>query len=304
MPAPRIALAPDQAPAWVADAVRAGGGELVEPGAAEAIVWFGGYEPGGLDQVLAAAPDAGWVQLPWAGVELYVGLLDPARTWTCGKGVYGEPVAEHALALALAGLRQLPDRIAADRWGEQGGRTLVGGRVTVLGGGGITEALLALLAPFRCQVTVLRRHPAPMEGATTVVGPDALHDVLPGADVVVVALALTPETTGIIGAPELALMEPHAWLVNVGRGPHVVTDDLVDALATGAIGGAALDVTDPEPLPDGHPLWAQPRCIVTPHTANTIEMARPRLTARISDNVRRFGAGEPLIGLVDVDLGY
>ena len=218
--------------------------------------------------------------------------------------MYAEPVAEHALALALAGLRGLPERSAATAWGSPGGRTLFEARVTILGGGGITEALLALLAPFRCDVTVLRRHPAPLPGARRVVGPDQLEQVLPGADLVVVALALTPETTGIIDARALSHLEDHAWLVNVGRGGHVVTDDLVAALAAGAIGGAALDVTDPEPLPEGHPLWSEPRCLITPHTANTQEMARPHLVARITENVERFAAGEPLVGLVDVDLGY
>ena len=304
MAAPRIAVAPERAPSWVADAVTAGGGELVSPGDAEGVVWVGGPDATAFEPVLAAAPGARWVQLPWAGVEPYVGLLDPARTWTCGKGVYAEPVAEHVLALALAGLRGLPERAAATTWGRAGGRSLFDARVTVLGGGGITEALLDLLAPFRCDVTVVRRHPEPLAGAQRVVPAGALHEALPGADVVVVALALTPETTGIVDAAALALMEEHAWLVNVGRGAHVVTDDLVDALASGAIGGAALDVSDPEPLPDGHPLWAEPRCLITPHTANTPAMARPHLSARITENVRRFGAGEPLVGLVDVDLGY
>ena len=87
---------------------------------------------------------------------------------------------------------------------------------------------------------------------------------MPGADLVVVALALTPDTEGIISASEFELMEPHAWLVNVARGRHVVTDDLVAALREGVIGGAGLDVTDPEPLPDGHPLWSLPNCIITP----------------------------------------
>jgi phosphoglycerate dehydrogenase-like enzyme len=301
---PRIALAPDGAPSWVADAITAGGGELVAPGDADGLVWFGGPSSSRFAPFLEAAPQARWVQLPWAGIEPYAHLLDPARTWTCGKGVYAEPVAEHALALGLAGLRQLPARKVATSWGAHGGRTLFGGKVTVLGGGGITEALVALLAPFRCEITVLRRHPAEMAGVARVVGPDALHEVLPGADLVVIALALTPATTGLIGAAELALLEPHAWLVNVGRGAHVVTDDLVAALAAGTFGGAALDVTEPEPLPDGHPLWDEPRCLITPHTANTLEMARPHLVARITENVRRFGAGEPLIGLVDVDLGY
>ena len=124
------------------------------------------------------------------------------------------------------------------------------------------------------------------------------------ADLVVLALALTPETTGFFGRPQLEAMASHAWLVNVARGRHVVTADLVDALAAGSIGGAALDVTEPEPLPEGHPLWALPNCLITPHTANTYEMAIPLLSARIADNVRRFRAGEPLLGPVSPDLGY
>nr|MBA2624118.1 hydroxyacid dehydrogenase [Acidimicrobiia bacterium] len=138
----------------------------------------------------------------------------------------------------------------------------------------------------------------------TVVGPDGLLDAVAGADVVVVALALTPATRGIVDAAVLGRMEGHAWLVNVGRGEHVVTADLVEALRSGSIGGAGLDVTDPEPLPDGHSLWSLPNCIITPHTANTLAMARPAVTERIRENVRRFGAGEELIGLVDPALGY
>jgi phosphoglycerate dehydrogenase-like enzyme len=108
----------------------------------------------------------------------------------------------------------------------------------------------------------------------------------------------------MFSASEFGLMEDHAWIVNVARGRHIVTDDLVDALRAGTIGGAGLDVTDPEPLPDGHPLWSLPNCIITPHVGNTPEMARPLLAARVADNVRRFARGEELIGLVDVDAGY
>ena len=294
-------------------AVEAGGGVLVEPVEAEAVVW-GGHpnDVDGLKALVASAPQARWVQLPWAGVEFYVGagVFDHDHVWTCGKGVYAEPVAEHALALALAGLRDLPDRIRATSWGRQSGTSLYDGRVTILGGGGITESLLTLLAPMRVHVTVVRRSDRPMAGAARTValggagGPERLHEALGGADVVFLALALTPETTGIIDAAALRAMEPHAWLVNVARGAHVVTDDLVAALRDGVIGGAGLDVTDPEPLPDGHPLWDLPNCIITPHTANTMEMARPMLSARITDNVRRFAASQPLIGPVDPTLGY
>jgi phosphoglycerate dehydrogenase-like enzyme len=137
-----------------------------------------------------------------------------------------------------------------------------------------------------------------------VIGDDALHEALDGAVGVVLALALTPDTEGIIGRAELARMSERGWLVNVARGKHIVTDELVEALRGGVIGGAGLDVTDPEPLPDDHPLWSVPNCIITPHVANTPEMALPLLAARITENVRRWASGEPLIGLVDPSLGY
>jgi phosphoglycerate dehydrogenase-like enzyme len=301
---PRVTLAPEAAPAWLAEAIVAGGGQLVTPPDAEAVVWFDAHRPTDLVPVLEQAPDARWVHLPWAGVEPYADIMSPDRLWTCGKGVYAEPVAEHAVALALAGLRGLPDRVRARSWGRQGGASLYDRPVTVLGGGGITEVLLGHLAPMRCEVTVVRRTVRPLPGAARVLPSSRLHEALPDAAVVFLALALTPETTGIIGPEELALMADGAWLVNVARGAHVVTDALVDALRQGRIGGAALDVTDPEPLPDGHPLWDLPNCIITPHTANTLEMARPAVAARVEENVRRFAAGDPLVGTVDLAAGY
>jgi phosphoglycerate dehydrogenase-like enzyme len=303
----KVAIAPSTTPEWVREAVAAGGGEPVDPGpSVEALVWSHPHDVDGLRATLHESPDVRWVQLPWAGVEGFAGagVFDDGRQWTCGKGVYADEVAEHALALALAGFRDLPTRVTARSWAPPSGRSLFDARVTVLGGGGITESLLTLLRPFRCEVTVVRRRNQRFEGAARTASADRLHDVLPGADLVVLALALTPETVGVIGAQELDLMERHAWLVNVARGRHVVTDDLVDALRNEQIGGAGLDVTDPEPLPDGHPLWDEPRCIITPHVANTPEMARPVLTRRITENVRRFAAGEPLLGPVDPEAGY
>lgn len=303
MESPLIALAPADAPAWLADAITEGGGTLVEPSEAEGLVWFGPFEPDDLRTVLAATP-ARWVQLPWAGVEPYLRMLTPDRVWTCGKGVYAEATAEHALMLALALLRDLPRRVRAGRWEPRSGVSLFDAKVTIVGGGGIGEVLLRLLAPFRCEVTIVRRHAQPMAGAAKVVGRDGLHAALPGAAVVFLALPLTEETTGIIAADELLLMEEHAILVNVARGGHIVTADLVAALRDGDIAGAALDVTDPEPLPAGHPLWSEPRCLITPHTANTLEMVQASVAERVRENVRRFAADEPLIGLVDLDLGY
>jgi phosphoglycerate dehydrogenase-like enzyme len=108
----------------------------------------------------------------------------------------------------------------------------------------------------------------------------------------------------MIGPAELAAMRDDAWLVNVGRGGLVDTNALVDALRRNSIGGAALDVTDPEPLPSVHPLWKQMNCLITPHTADTREMILPLLAKRVTENVRRLAAGEELLGLVDADLGY
>ncbi len=301
---PTVAVEPD---CWrrtsLAAAVTAGGGNVVPAREAEGLIWADPENPHLLGPILDAAPQLRWIQLPYAGIEPYVAFLDTERLWTCGKGVYAEPVAEMALSMLLAGMRGLTTYLPARSWLGPEGRNLRGASVTILGGGGITTELLKLLEPFDCDITVLRRHPAPMRGAN-VVGPGALTAALTGADAVVVALALTAETRGIIDAAAFDAMPDHCWLVNVARGEHIVTDALVEALRSGAIAGAGLDVTDPEPLPDGHALWDLPNCIITPHVGNTPEMGLELLDRRVTENVRRYGAGEALLGPVEVALGY
>jgi len=266
--------------------------------------WANPFDADGLTRLLARRPDLEWVQLPHAGIERFTGLVDDDRVWTCAKGVYAEPVAEMALTLALAGLRGLGTYARQTAWSKPIGTNLLGASVTILGGGGITESLIRLLQPFDCHITVVRNRVQPMDGVDDVLESDRMTDALPGADVVVLALALTSDTEGIISSDELALMEPHAWLVNVARGKHVVTDDLLDALRREVIGGAGLDVTEPEPLPPDHPLWSLPNCIITPHVGNTPEMAAPLLAAHITENVKRWTSGDELIGVVDPELGY
>jgi len=306
MASPRIAIGPSTA-AFAEDAVRAGGGHVAKLGEpADALVWLSAREIDCLREVLHDQPEIGWVQLPFAGIENVVaaGILDNDRQWSCAKGSYAEPVAEHALMLALAGLRHLPERVRAHSWGAATGTSLFRQRVAILGGGGITEVLLRLLRPFEVDAVVVRRRDQPVEGANLTVTVDHLEQALEGALVVFLALALTPDTTGIIGRRELQVMHERAWLVNVARGGDVHTDALVEALQQGAIAGAALDVTEPEPLPDGHPLWSAPNCIITPHTADTWEMVVPLLAERIRVNVAHFVAGEPLEGPVDPASGY
>ncbi len=302
--APAVALGPVGSPAWLEDAIRDGGGHVVELAECEAIVWSDARHAGGLAEAIDQAPQLRWVQLPFAGIENFVELLDDEYIWTCGKGVYAEPVAEMALTLGAAGLRHVGQYARATQWSGPAGRNLLNGRVTILGGGGITESLVRLLQPWNCHITVVRNRAQHMDGVDDVLESDRFADALPGADLVVLALALTPETQGLIGRDEFELMEDHAWIVNVARGRHIITDHLVDALERNVVGGAGLDVTDPEPLPGGHPLWRMPNCIITPHVGNTPEMAKPLLARRVTENVRRFGEGRDLLGLVDLDAGY
>jgi phosphoglycerate dehydrogenase-like enzyme len=301
----KIAVGPGPAD-WAAEAIRRGGGEVVTLDRNPVgLVWTDSRTED-LHEVLAAHPGIVWVQLPQAGVEMVVegGVIDRERQWTSAKGAYAEPVAEHALALLLAGLRRLPERARARSWGEPAGTCLYGQPVTIIGGGGIATVLLRLLEPFRAQVTVVRRRPKPLAGAVQTLRDDRLHEALAGARAVILVLALTPRTRKLIGRAELAAMEQDAWLVNVARGQVVDTGALVEALRSGQIGGAALDVTDPEPLPVGHPLWDLPNCLITPHTADTEEMTRPLLARRIAENVRRLTARQELVGRVDPDFGY
>lgn len=276
------------------------------PAGAEGLVWLSATDVDGLAAALAESPGIRWVQLPFAGVEPFAaaGLLGDGRVWTCAKGSFAREVAEHALALALAGLRLLPQRARARSWGEPAGTSLFGQDVTIVGAGGIATELMRLLMPFGTQVTIVRRRPGPFPGTARTLTQGDLLSALDGATVVWLALALTPETERIIGARELAVMGGRAWLVNVARGRHVDTGALVDALGSGAIGGAALDVTDPEPLPDGHPLWDFDNCLVTPHSADWPEVTEGPLAERIAENVARYAAGDPLVGRVDPGAGY
>ena len=175
MGAPRIAIGPSPN-GLVQEAVRLGGGVPTAIGeSADGLVWLATGDIAGLRSALLAMPTIRWVQLPSAGVEKFGGpdLFGDGRVWTCAKGSYGEVVAEHGLTLALAGLRRIPDRVRATAWGPQGGDSLYNNPVTILGGGGIAQALIALLEPFRARITVIRRKADPVPGA---------HRVLPMAE--------------------------------------------------------------------------------------------------------------------------
>jgi D-2-hydroxyacid dehydrogenase (NADP+) len=208
----------------------------------------------------------------------------------------------------LAGARQLHSYARLHQWTEPGPgspeRRLAGATVMVFGAGGIGRVLLEMLRPLEASVIAVNRSGSPVSGAHRSVPATRLSDVIGEADWVVITAPLTPETRGLFDAEMLSRMRSEAWLVNVARGAIVDTDALVEALTDGEIAGAALDVTDPEPLPEGHPLWSLDNVLITPHVANTWDMALPELRGLVRRNVARFAAGETLEGVVDPISGY
>ncbi|MDE2386330.1 MAG: hypothetical protein KGL77_01365 [Actinomycetales bacterium] len=306
----KIAIEPKQFEPYVEAVVAAGG--TVAPMSPEvgAVIWTDYAQPQALAELLQANPQLEWVQLPFAGVDAFADVLKHPPLYanggrfTSAKGSYREPVAEHALMLCMALGRAIPERVRATSWGKKFAVSLYEANIVAVGGGGITEEFLKLAAPFRSRVTVVRKRVQPMPGAADVVSFDQLDDVLPNADFVVLAAALTPETTHLFDSARLAHMKPTAYLVNIARGPMIVTADLIDALEHDVIAGAAVDVTDPEPLPDGHPLWSAKNIIITPHTADTKPMVLRMFAVRVRENVLAYRGEGEWVGIVDPELGY
>jgi phosphoglycerate dehydrogenase-like enzyme len=286
------------------EAVVAAGGHLVPLPQAAGLVYYGSDDPGELESMLH--PRIRWVQLPHAGIEPWnnAGLIRDDRVWTCAAGAYGAAVAEHALALMLLAARRLHELSRAHHWSStKRTRMFAGSTVALIGMGGIGRALIGMLQPFGCRVLAVSDRGG-VAGAAVTVPRSNFRDVVAEGHYVVLAAPSTPRTRGMISASELALMRPDAWLVNAARGDLVVTADLVDALKRSAIGGAALDVVDSEPLPDGHPLWHLPNALVTPHCANPDSAYWDGLAARVGINVERLASGQPLEGVVRATAGY
>ncbi|SDJ76618.1 D-isomer specific 2-hydroxyacid dehydrogenase family protein [Nonomuraea jiangxiensis] len=297
-----IHVGPEPVPVLI-DAVRRAGGRVVPLEEAEAIVYFGNDDP---DEIRSMLHDGiRWVQLPHAGVERWAdaGVIADHPVFTAAAGAYAVPVAEHALALMLAAARGLYRLARATSWGPNESREFVGSTVAIVGCGGIGRALIRMLEPFGCPIVAVTDS-GEVPGATRVVPRARYREALPEADYVVVSAPATAGTRGMFGAGEFALMREDAWLVNVARGSLVVTDDLVASLRAGDIGGAALDVTDPEPLPTGHPLWALDNVLITPHCANPRGAYWRGLAERVTSNVHRFRTGTPLEGVVSPSQGF
>ncbi|GAC1412570.1 MAG: D-isomer specific 2-hydroxyacid dehydrogenase family protein [Actinomycetota bacterium] len=303
----RVAVLPVTPPLF-ADAVSKGGGALVgDPAEAEALIWVDPKDPAGLIEAVKRA-NPHWVQLPFAGIENFfaAGAIDASRAWTCAKGIYGSATAEHAFALTMIAARQLQRHARTTFWIPPSNtqRRLIGTTAVIIGTGGIGESYARFAQPFGVRLLAVNRSGSPAAWAERTVAASELQDVVGDADWLVLAAAATPLTHHLIDAQVLALMKQDSWIINVARGSLIDTDALVDALRERRIGGAALDVTDPEPLPDGHPLWTMENAIITSHTANTLSMAFEELAALVERNVRHYQQGEDLEGLVDLHLGY
>ena len=266
--------------------------ESLPASAAEVEFYVPDYQVGaGQGRVLEQLPRLKVVQTLTAGVD-HIRDEVPDGVLLCnGRGIHNASTAELAVALTLASLRGIPGFVrdqAEGRWSQGWSTSLADRTVLILGYGDIGRDIERRLLPFETEVLRVAR--TAREGVHAI---DDLPELLPRADVVVLVMPATSETTGLVDADFLHRMKDDALLVNVGRGPVVVTDDLVAALEAGTV-RAALDVTDPEPLPQGHPLWSAPNLLVTPHVGGATPAMWPRAYRLVSDQLALFAAGEPV----------
>ena len=240
------------------------------------------------------------VQLLSAGADAWVGRVPSGVRLCDARGVHDASTSEWVLTAALAALRRFPAFVRAQQrheWAyaaETPTPELTGRRVLLIGAGSIGAAIAAKLAPFDVELTRVARTARPAEG---VHGVDELPDLLPQAQVVVLVVPLTRQTRGLVSAGFLKALPDGALLVNAARGPVVDTEALLAEVRTGRI-SAALDVTDPEPLPAGHGLWDLPNVLITPHVGGSVQGLLPRGYRLAGEQLRRFAAGEPLINEV------
>ena len=292
--------------------------ELLEAVAGARVYMGYGIPP----EVLTAAPRLEWVHSGAAGVGSSLGpeMLERDVVFTNSAGIHAAPMSETVLAMMLHFARGLDVAVRAQRegrwsapeyWAADAPVTeLAGSTVGIVGYGGIGRAVAARAGALGCRVVpVRRRGGGGGEGAVdsaveVVAGTPALDRVIAEADYLVLAVPETPLTRGLISRERLFAMKPGSVLVNVARGRLVDETALLDALDSGPLRGAGLDVFHTEPLPTGHPLYAHPRVLVTPHVSATTRRFWDRETDLITDNIGRFARGERLRNLVDKRAGY
>jgi phosphoglycerate dehydrogenase-like enzyme len=276
---------------------------------ADAVFWWGA-DASWLPAAWAQAARLRWIQSASAGVDslLFPALVTSDVEVTNARGVFDEPIAEWVIAAMLAFATGLHASILDQQRREwTSGRTterLDGARLVVVGPGPIGRATGSRALALGMSVALVGREPRRHETFGDVVGVDRLHDALADADHVLDALPLTEATRGLFDAAAFAAMPARARFYNVGRGGTVDEAALIEALRTGGIAGAALDVFATEPLPADSPLWAMPNVIVSPHVSGDVAGWEEQVVAIFVENARRFAAGEPLQNLVDKGAGH
>lgn len=252
-----------------------------------------------------------WLQVKWAGVE-HLLTLPQARAYPAvitNVHIHGRAISEHLWGMALMLTRNLHRAVLSQRQGfwdeglKQGLATLAGKTLCVVGLGSIGEQCALIGRALGMRVVGIRRRPAPNASADEVVGPDQRREVFARSRLIMVLLPDTRETRTFIGREELSAMKG-AFLLNAGRGRSIDTEALVEALRSGSVRGAGLDVTDPEPLPPAHPLWTMPNVIITPHYSGVHPGYDEEAFEVFLDNLGRWITGEPLRNVVDRDGGY
>ena len=246
--------------------------------------------------IMAAMPQLEVVQATSAGIDYLLGLMPEGVALCDGSGIHGGPVAEWILAGILASVRELPAFVRAqDRheWTEHGTGELAGRCVLIVGAGDIGEQAARRLRAFEAEVVMVGR-----SARDGVHGAGELPELLPAADIVVLAVPITEETRHMVDGGFLARMRDGALLVNAARGQVVVTQALLAELESRRL-HAVLDVTDPEPLPPSHRLWGAPNLLLTPHVAGDVTGYQPRAYAFVREQIRRYARGEPLHNVVE-----
>jgi phosphoglycerate dehydrogenase-like enzyme len=257
------------------------------------------------------APRVRWVQATRSGVGQNLrraGLDRTAITFTNAAGVHGVPLAEFVVLGLLYLVKRVPDLVEAKArrsWQPDRVAQLAGMRVLLVGLGGLGQVIAGRLAALDVEVWGVRRTdgPAP-DGVARIVPAAGLHEALGDVDALVLACPYTDETHHLIGPDELAAMRPGAFLVNVARGGVVDEAALIEALERGHLGGAALDVTETEPLPPDSPLWALPNVLLSPHRASIVDAENALIVDIFVDNLRRYLDGRPLRNVYDPARGY
>lgn len=266
----------------------------------------------------AAATNLRWIHAPTAAVHqlLFAELVSSNVTITNSRGVHGPVVAEHVMALIFALAKKIPQAALFQQkhiWGQEAiwrdgahPREIAGATLGLVGLGSIGRRVAQMASALGMRVIAVREHveKGSPEGVEAVFPPPAINEVLKQSDYIVLAAPLIAATHGLINADRLAAMKPGACLINVGRGAQVDEAALVEALRTGRIAGAALDVFEREPLPADSPLWSAENLLITPHTAGLTDKLWHRHYELFSDNLRRYVAREPLRFVVDKQKGY